>query len=194
MLARSQHRISQMNTERGHASRLTIFPGQRACTTILAPSNVAPCATASVGVRAVAEGWVNRMGGRSMLIALVVAVAFFMENLDATIIVTALPQMAGSFHIDASRMSMGVTAYLMAAAACVTVSGWLADRVGTRTLFCGAVGLFTLASMLCGAAPNFTVFMAGRIVQGAAAAMMSPVGRLVVLRSSQKKDLMRALS
>ena len=142
----------------------------------------------------VADRWVTRIGGRSMLIALVVAVAFFMENLDATIIVTALPQMAGSFHIEASRMSLGVTAYLMAAAAWVPVSGWLADRLGTRSLFLGAVAAFTLASMLCGVATSFPVFIAGRVLQGSAAAMMSPVGRLVILRAAEKKDLMRALS
>lgn len=129
-----------------------------------------------------------------MLVSLVVAIAFFMETLDATIIVTALPQMASDFRIDTTRMSLGITAYLMAAAACVTASGWLADRIGTRTLFCGAIGLFTLASLICGMAPNFETFIAGRALQGAAAAMMSPVGRLVVLRTSEKKDLMRALS
>ena len=129
-----------------------------------------------------------------MLISLVVAIAFFMENLDATIIVTALPQMADSFQVDATRMSMGVTAYLMAVAAGVTASGWLADRIGCRNLFCGAVALFTLASMLCGAAPDFPVFIIARVIQGSSAAMMSPVGRLVVLRTSEKKDLMRALS
>lgn len=129
-----------------------------------------------------------------MLIPLIIAIAFFMENLDATIIVTALPQMASSFDVDVTRMSIGVTAYLMAAAACVTASGWLADRIGTRNLFCGAIGLFTLASLLCGLAPDFTTFIVGRAIQGAAAAMMSPVGRLVVLRTSEKKDLMRALS
>jgi MFS family permease len=91
-------------------------------------------------------------------------------------------------------MSIGVTAYLMAAAAWVTASGWLADRIGSRNLFCAAVAVFTLASMLCGAAPNFAVFIVGRAIQGSAAAMMSPVGRLVVLRTSEKKDLMRALS
>jgi EmrB/QacA subfamily drug resistance transporter len=138
--------------------------------------------------------WVASIGGRSMLISLIVAVAFFMENLDATIIVTGLPQMADSFGIDAARMSMGVTAYLMAAAAWVTASGWLADKFGTRNLFCAAVALFTLSSMLCGAAPSFPAFIAARVVQGSAAAMMSPVGRLVVLRTSEKKDLMRALS
>jgi EmrB/QacA subfamily drug resistance transporter len=129
-----------------------------------------------------------------MSISLIVAIAFFMENLDATIIVTALPQMAGSFHIDVARMSMGVTAYLLAAAAWITASGWLADRFGTRNLFCAAVALFTLSSMLCGAAPTFPLFIIARVIQGSAAAMMSPVGRLVVLRTSEKKDLMRALS
>jgi EmrB/QacA subfamily drug resistance transporter len=129
-----------------------------------------------------------------MLVAFIVAIAFFMEMLDATIIVTALPQMAADFHVDVARMSLGITAYLMAAAACVTGSGWLADRIGTRTLFCSAIGLFALASLLCGLADNFETFIAGRAVQGVAAAMMSPVGRLVVLRTSEKKDLMRALS
>ena len=84
------------------------------------------------------DRWVTWLGGRSMLISLVVAVAFFMENLDATIIVTALPQMADSFHIDAARISMGVTAYLMAAAAGITASGWLAEigRASCRERVC----------------------------------------------------------
>ena len=129
-----------------------------------------------------------------MLTALIVACAFFMENLDGTIIVTALPQMAMSFRIDPARMSLGVSAYMLAVAAGITASGWLADRVGARNLFCAAIGLFTAASMLCGAAPTFPAFIAARILQGAAAAMMSPVGRLVVLRTSEKKDLLRALS
>ena len=129
-----------------------------------------------------------------MLTALIVACAFFMENLDGTIIVTALPQMAQSFHIDPARMSLGVSAYMLAVAAGITASGWLADRVGARNLFCGAIGVFTIASMLCGVAPTFLAFIAARILQGAAAAMMSPVGRLVVLRTAEKKDLLRALS
>jgi EmrB/QacA subfamily drug resistance transporter len=129
-----------------------------------------------------------------MLTALIVACAFFMENLDGTIIVTALPQMASSFHIDPARMSLGVTAYMLAVAAGITASGWLSDRVGARNLFCSAIGVFTVASMLCGLAPSFLAFIAARILQGAAAAMMSPVGRLVVLRTSEKKDLLRALS
>jgi EmrB/QacA subfamily drug resistance transporter len=137
---------------------------------------------------------VTLLGGRSILIAMIVACAFFMENLDGTIIVTALPQMAHDFHIDPARMSLGITAYMLAVAACITASGWAADRVGSRNLFCAAIAVFTLASMLCGVAPNFPAFIAARVLQGAAAAMMSPVGRLVVLRTSEKKDLLRALS
>lgn len=134
------------------------------------------------------------LGGRSMVIALIVASAFFMENLDATIIVTALPQMAESFAVTPTRISLGVTAYMLAVAALIPASGWLADRVGARDLFFGAIGVFILASMACGVAPNFLAFIAARIVQGAAAAMMSPVGRMVVLRTASKGELMRALS
>ena len=85
------------------------------------------------------------LSNRSVLIALIVASAFFMENLDATIIVTALPQMAQTFGTTSTRMSLGVTAYVLATAACIPASGWLADRVGSRNLFCGAIGLFTLS-------------------------------------------------
>jgi EmrB/QacA subfamily drug resistance transporter len=131
---------------------------------------------------------------RSMRVALIVASAFFMENLDATIIVTALPSMAASFATNASRMSLGITAYALATAACIPASGWLADRFGARNLFASAIGVFTLASMACGVAPSFAAFIGARIAQGAAAAMMSPVGRLVVLRSTEKRDLMQALS
>jgi EmrB/QacA subfamily drug resistance transporter len=131
---------------------------------------------------------------RSMSIALIVACAFFMENLDATIIVTALPRMAESFGTSASRMSLGITAYALATAACIPASGWLADRVGARNLFAAAIGVFTLASIACGLSPTFAAFIAARILQGAAAAMMSPVGRLVVLRTTEKRDLMQALS
>jgi EmrB/QacA subfamily drug resistance transporter len=131
---------------------------------------------------------------RAMLIALIVACAFFMESLDATIIVTAVPHIAQSFGTTPTRTSLGITAYVLATAACIPASGWLADRLGARNLFCAAIGLFTLASMACGAAPSFAAFIGSRIVQGAAAAMMSPVGRLVVLRTAAKSELMRALS
>jgi EmrB/QacA subfamily drug resistance transporter len=130
----------------------------------------------------------------SMRIALIVACAQFMQNLDGTIIVTALPAMAQSFATTASRMSEGITAYALAAAVCIPASGWLAERVGTRNLFCAAIALFTAASMACGLAAGFGGFIAWRLLQGGTAAMMSPVGRMIVLRSSEKRELMQTLS
>ncbi|HJS90220.1 MAG TPA: MFS transporter [Steroidobacteraceae bacterium] len=130
----------------------------------------------------------------SMRIALIVACAQFMQNLDGTIIVTALPAMAQSFATTASRMSEGITAYALSAAVCIPASGWLADRMGTRNLFCAAIGLFTLASVACGIAASFAGFIAWRLVQGGMAAMMSPVGRMIVLRNTEKRELMQTLS
>jgi EmrB/QacA subfamily drug resistance transporter len=130
----------------------------------------------------------------SMRIALIVACAQFMQNLDGTIIVTALPAMAQSFATTASRMSEGITAYALAAAVCIPASGWLADRLGTRNLLCVAIGLFTLASMACGLASSFAGFIGWRLVQGGMAAMMSPVGRMIVLRNTEKRELMQTLS
>ncbi len=134
------------------------------------------------------------MARPSMRIALIVACAQFMQNLDGTIIVTALPAMAQSFATTASRMSEGITAYALAAAVCIPASGWLADRLGTRNLFCAAIALFTAASMACGLAAGFAGFIAWRLLQGGMAAMMSPVGRMIVLRNSEKRELMQTLS
>ena len=130
----------------------------------------------------------------SMQIALIVASAMFMQNLDSTIIVTALPAMAHSFATNESRVSEGITAYALAAAVCIPASAWLADRIGTRTLFCGAIAIFTLASMACGLAGGFTAFLGARLVQGGSAAMMGPVGRMIVLRNTERRELMATLS
>ena len=129
-----------------------------------------------------------------MQIALIVACAMFMQNLDSTIIVTALPAMAHSFATTASRVSEGITAYALAAAVCIPASAWLAERIGTRNLFAAAIALFTLSSMACGLAGGFAAFIAARLVQGGSAAMMSPVGRMIVLRNTGKHDLMQTLS
>jgi len=128
---------------------------------------------------------------RPTLIALIVAAAFFMETLDGTVIATALPSMAQSFGVGAIQLSIGITAYMLTLAIFIPASGWLADRFGARTIFCGAIGVFTLTSIGCGIAPDFYSFIAARVVQGASAALMSPVGRLVVLRSTEKRDLLR---
>ncbi|HEY4266262.1 MAG TPA: MFS transporter [Micropepsaceae bacterium] len=129
---------------------------------------------------------------RPTMIALIVAAAFFMETLDGTVIATALPDMAKSFGVGAIQLSIGITAYMLTLAIFLPASGWLADRFGTRNIFGGAITAFTLASIACGLAPDFSSFIAARIAQGAAAALMSPVGRLVVLRATEKRDLLRA--
>jgi EmrB/QacA subfamily drug resistance transporter len=127
-------------------------------------------------------------------VALLVAGAYFMENLDGTVILTALPQMAASFHVHALDMNIGVSAYLLTLAALIPVSGWMADRFGVRTIFAGAIVLFTVASILCGLCQNLTEFTLARILQGLGGAMMVPVGRLAVLRTTEKHELINAIA
>ncbi|HGA2319656.1 TPA: MFS transporter [Pseudomonas putida] len=127
-------------------------------------------------------------------IALLVAVTFFMENLDATVIATALPQMASDFGENPVSLNIGISAYLLAVAVFIPLSGWVADRFGARQVFAGAIGLFTLASWLCGLAPNLETFVAARVLQGIGGALMVPVGRLVVLRTTEKQDLVKMLA
>ncbi len=127
-------------------------------------------------------------------IALIVAAAMFMEMLDGTIITTALPKMAQSFHVTTTGLSLGITAYMLTVACLVPLSGWMADRFGTRTVFCSAVGSFVLASILCATSVDQTSFVIARVLQGAAAGMMSPVGRLIVIRTTEKKNLVAAIA
>ena len=129
-----------------------------------------------------------------LALPLLVAAAFFMENLYGTVIVTALPQMARSFGVQPVDMSIGVSAYVLTLAVLIPASGWIADRFGARRVFAAAIVLFTLASMLCGLSGNLLAFTAARVLQGAAGAMMVPVGRLVVLRNTPKPQLMRAIA
>lgn len=127
-------------------------------------------------------------------IAFLVAAAFFMENLDATVITTAVPAMAQSFGVAPVALSTGISAYLLALAVFIPVSGWVADRFGPRPVFAGAVLVFTLASIACGFAQSLPMFVLARIAQGIGGALMVPVGRLVVLRSTPKSGLVRALA
>ena len=131
---------------------------------------------------------------RSSAIALLVAAAFFMENLDGTVVVTALPQMAADFGVHAVDLNIGVSAYMLTLAMLIPASGWIADRLGARLVFGGAIVVFTLASILCGLCENLTAFTLARILQGVGGAMMVPVGRLVVLRAAPKHELMRAIA
>lgn len=123
-----------------------------------------------------------------------IAGAFFMEILDGTIIATALPQMALSFHVGAVNLNIGMTAYLLTLAVLIPVSGWVADRFGARTVFASAIAVFTFASLLCAGAQTLTEFTLTRILQGVGGAMMVPVGRLIVLRATPKEDLTRAIA
>jgi len=126
-------------------------------------------------------------------IAILVAGAFFMENLDGTVIATALPQMGRSFHVNPVDLNIGMTAYLLMLAVFIPISGWVADRFGARTVFVSAIAVFTGSSILCGLSTGFWQFTAARVIQGIGGAMMVPVGRLVVLRTTEKHDLMRAM-
>lgn len=130
----------------------------------------------------------------SSLIVTLVAAAFFMENLDGTIIATALPQMARSLNVRPVDLSIGITAYLLTLAVFIPVSGWAADRFGVRTVFTSALAVFTAASVVCGMTQSLAEFTAMRVVQGIGGAMMVPVGRLAVLRTTGKEDLIRVIA
>ncbi len=124
----------------------------------------------------------------------VVAVALFMEQLDTTIVNTAVPAIAESLQVTPLSLKAVVTSYILSLAVCIPVSGWMADRFGTRRVFGIAVGIFTFASILCGVAQNAPMLVAGRILQGIGAAMMMPVGRLAIIRTFPKSELLRAMN
>jgi EmrB/QacA subfamily drug resistance transporter len=129
-----------------------------------------------------------------LFVTTLIAGAFFMENLDGTIIATALPQMARSFHVGAVSLNIGMTAYLLTLAVFIPISGWVADRFGSRSVFATAIATFTLASLFCGASHTLTQFTLMRILQGIGGAMMVPVGRLIVLRTTPKDQLTQAIA
>ena len=130
----------------------------------------------------------------SRAIAFTVAAAFFMETLDASIITTALPAIGAGFGTTALGVSASVTAYLVAMAVFVPAAGWCGERYGARRVFAAAVAVFTLASLLCGLAPSLWALVAARVLQGAAAAFMSPVGRFVVLRETPQNRIIEAIA
>ncbi len=131
---------------------------------------------------------------RQNILLAIVAAAFLMQNIDGTVITTALPQMAVSFGTTPIHLSIGITAYMLSLAVFIPVSSWVSDRLGSRTVFGAAIAVFTLGSILCGLCDNITQFTLSRIFQGLGGAMMVPVGRLVLFRSVGKAGLVRALS
>jgi EmrB/QacA subfamily drug resistance transporter len=128
------------------------------------------------------------------LVALIIASGLFMENLDATVLATAIPTMANDFHVRAPHMSVALTAYLLALALFVPASGHAADRWGAKNVFRAAIGVFTAGSLACAMAPTLAVMVVARFAQGIGGAMMVPVGRLVLLRTVSKRDLLAAYS
>ena len=124
----------------------------------------------------------------------VVAVTLFMEQLDTTIVNTAVPAMAESLQVAPLSLKAVVTSYILSLAVCIPVSGWMADRFGTRRVFGIAIALFTFSSILCGLAQNVPMLVAGRVLQGIGAAMMMPVGRLAIIRTFSKGELLRAMN
>lgn len=130
----------------------------------------------------------------SKWLALLVAGAFFMENLDGTVITTAVPAIAQSFGVAPLALNIGVSAYLLTLGVLIPISGWVAERFGARRVFATALAIFTLASLLCGMATSLGEFVWLRVLQGAGGAMMVPVGRLLVLNNTPKEKLIAVIA
>jgi EmrB/QacA subfamily drug resistance transporter len=128
------------------------------------------------------------------LLPWLVAVAFFMESLDTTILNTAVPAIAEALKVAPLSMKSVLASYTLSLAVFIPISGWMADRFGTRRVFASAIGLFTLGSFLCGISSNIHVLVACRILQGGGGAMMVPVGRLTLVRTFAKSELVQAMS
>jgi EmrB/QacA subfamily drug resistance transporter len=127
-------------------------------------------------------------------IALIIACALFMEQMDATVLATALPTMARDFKVPATSLSTALTSYLLALAIFIPASGRLADRFGSKTVFTLAILVFLAGSVICGQATALPILIAARFLQGIGGAMMIPIGRLVLLRSVAKEDMVQAMS
>ena len=127
-------------------------------------------------------------------VTLIVAVALFMETMDSTIIATSLPAIAADLGQDPIALKLALTSYLLSLAVFIPISGWMADRFGARTVFRAAIVVFTIGSVACGFAQGLGDFVLFRVIQGMGGAMMVPVGRLVILRSVPKAELISALA
>ncbi|KQV83504.1 EmrB/QacA family drug resistance transporter [Massilia sp. Root351] len=124
----------------------------------------------------------------------VVATTLFMEQLDSTIVNTAIPSMAASLQVTPLSLKAVVTSYILSLAVAIPISGWMADRYGTRRVFMTAIAIFTIASVLCGLSINSPMLVAARLLQGLGAAMMMPVGRIAIIRTFPKAELLSAMN
>jgi EmrB/QacA subfamily drug resistance transporter len=128
------------------------------------------------------------------LLPWLVAVAFFMESLDTTILNTAVPAISAALHVTPLSMKAVLASYTLSLAVFIPISGWMADRFGTRRVFASAIGIFTLGSFLCGISSDIHLLVACRVLQGCGGAMMVPVGRLTLVRTFEKSELLRTMS
>lgn len=128
------------------------------------------------------------------LLPWLIAVAFFMESLDTTILNTGVPMIAAALHVAPLSMKAVLSSYTLSLAIFIPISGWMADRFGTRRVFASAIALFIWGSFLCGISTNIHELVAFRILQGCGGAMMVPVGRLTMVRTFPKSELVRAMS
>ncbi len=130
----------------------------------------------------------------SSIVPFIIGSASFMQQLDSTVIATALPSIAESMNDDPIRLNLAITSYLLAVAIFIPISGWMADKFGARLIFHSAILIFTLSSVLCGLSESLPMLVAARMLQGVGGAMMVPVGRLVILKTVPKADLVRAMT
>ena len=128
------------------------------------------------------------------LLPWLVAIAVFMESLDTTILNTAVPAIAAALKVAPLSMKAVLSSYTLSLAVFIPVSGWMADRYGTRRVFSSAIGIFTIGSVLCGISNSIHMLVICRILQGCGGAMMVPVGRLTMVRTFAKSELIRAMS
>ncbi|MGZ3342410.1 MAG: MFS transporter, partial [Reyranella sp.] len=128
------------------------------------------------------------------LLPWLVAVAFFMQSLDTTILNTAVPAIAQAMGVMPLSVKAVLASYTLSLAVFIPISGWMADRFGTRRVFASAIGVFTLGSVLCGLSTSLEMLVACRVLQGVGGAMMMPVGRMTLARTYGKADLVRVMS
>jgi EmrB/QacA subfamily drug resistance transporter len=128
------------------------------------------------------------------IVPLIIAVALFMENMDSTVIATSLPAIAADIGANPLALKLAVTSYLLSLAIFIPASGWTADRFGARTVFRAAIAVFVIGSIGCALSESLTGFVVARIVQGMGGAMMTPVGRLVLVRSIPRRQLVDAMA
>src|SRR5438046_10292850 len=128
------------------------------------------------------------------IVPLIVAVALFMENMDSTVTATSLPAVAATIGTNPLTLKLAVTSYLLSLAVFIPVSGWTADRFGARTVFRAAIAVFMLGSIGCALSHSLTHFVTARIIEGMGGAMMTPVGRLMLVRSVDKRVLINAMA